>query len=66
MEARDRLEEVARKGAPAQATKARELLARIAGDPTDSSAIAETDALVDAYLHDPYLTKIEPNDEDHG
>jgi len=66
MEARDRLEEVVKRGAPAQAAKARELLDRMAGDPTDSSAITETDALVDAYLHDPYLTKIEPIAEDHG
>jgi hypothetical protein len=66
MDARDQLTEIIEKGAPAQAAKARELLDRIAGDPTDSSAIAEIDALVDAYLHDPYLTKIELRTEDHG
>jgi hypothetical protein len=66
MDSRDRLEEVAARGAPAQSAKARELLSRLATDPQDLSAPAETDALFDAYLHDPYLTKIEPSDRDRG
>jgi len=66
MDSRDRLEEVAARGAPAQSAKARELLSRITTDPQDASVSAETDALFDAYLHDPYLTKIEPSEEDRG
>jgi hypothetical protein len=66
MDARDQLTEIIEKGAPAQAAKGRELLDRIATTPDDASIHAETDALFDAYLHDPYLTKIEPIAEDHG
>jgi hypothetical protein len=66
MDSRDRLEEVAARGAHAQSAKARELLSRLATDPQDTSVPAEADALFDAYLHDPYLTKIEPSDKDRG
>lgn len=59
MELRDRLNEVEAKGAPAQATRAAELLAQLTRHPDDQSALDEADALIDAYLHDPYLTKNE-------
>ena len=66
MDARDQLTEIIEKGAPAQAAKARELLDRMATAPDDASIHAQTDALFDAYLHDPYLTKVESSAEDHG
>lgn len=57
MELRDRLAEVESQGAPAQSSRATELLSRIAADPNDQSAQLEASVLIDAYLHDPYLTK---------
>lgn len=63
MDALSRLEEITVRGAPAQAAKARELLSRLTENPKDPAIPAESDALFEAYLHDPYLTKIEPEDE---
>jgi hypothetical protein len=51
------LQEVCDKGAPAQAKRARELLALLQSDPRDEPSVFEADALIEAYLHDPYLTK---------
>lgn len=45
------------KGARAQAQRAVELLELLEVDGENPVAIAEADALLDAYLHDPYLTK---------
>lgn len=55
------LAEIQRVGARAQALRASELLQTLtrAEDDEDSveEAVAEADALIEAYLHDPYLTK---------
>ncbi|MGA1146220.1 MAG: hypothetical protein ACO3YU_04405 [Candidatus Nanopelagicales bacterium] len=51
------LREVQEKGARAQAERANELLAVLQVDALDPAATAEADALIEAYLHDPYLTK---------
>jgi hypothetical protein len=51
------LREVQDKGARAQAQRAVELLELLEVDGENPVAIAEADALLDAYLHDPYLTK---------
>ena len=51
------LREVADKGAPAQAQRARELIAALQLNGNDPKASAQADALFEAYLHDPYLTK---------
>ena len=53
------LREVQRNGAVAQAKYAEELLARIAANPSDARLDEEAHALYDAYLNDPYLTKIQ-------
>ena len=51
------LREVQEKGAQAQAARANELLAVLQVDALDPAATTEADALIEAYLHDPYLTK---------
>jgi hypothetical protein len=51
------LQEIVDRGQPAHAAEASALLARLAADPVDAAALADADALVDAYLHDPYLTR---------
>ena len=53
----DRLREVQEKGALAQAQRASELLAVLKFGGEDPALTAEADALIEAYLHDPYLTK---------
>ena len=58
MELRDRLAEVADCGAPAQAAHARSLLTRLV-DNDDATTEQEARELIDAYLHDPYLTRYE-------
>ena len=55
------LHEVRDKGAPAQAARARELLQALDEDADDPQAPADADALIEAYLHDPYLTKNDGN-----
>jgi phage gp36-like protein len=51
------LQELVDHGQPAHAAAAARLLARLAADPDDAEALADAAALVDAYLHDPYLTR---------
>ena len=64
MDPRDALDEVIARGAPAQAARARELLALLeAGDAGPTAVHVEEIALLhDAHLHDPYLTRVEPGD----
>jgi len=53
-----KLEQIIADGGADQARLARELLARLSVAPAESPALhAEIDALYDAYLHDPYLTR---------
>lgn len=66
MDTRARLLEVASRGAPAQARKAEDLLTRLESDPGNTASIDEAQALFEAYLHDPYLVKIEPTRGDKG
>lgn len=56
----DRLREVQDKGATAQAQRARGLIAALERNAADPQSEAEADALIEAYLHDPYLTKDVP------
>lgn len=58
MELRDRLTEVAERGAPAQAERAHALLMQLT-DRDKATAEQEARELIDAYLHDPYLTRYE-------
>ena len=60
-----RLEEVASRGALAQAAHARKLLVQLADAGTNlpSSLVREIETLFDAYLNDPYLTR---NDTTRG
>lgn len=51
------LSEVVQRGGPAQADEARRLLAALAEHPDDPAVAEAADALVDAYLNDPYLTR---------
>ena len=55
-----RLREVQHKGAPAQAERAQELIAVLGIDGEDETALSDADALIEAYLHDPYLEKDVP------
>jgi len=51
------LRDVVAHGAPAQVAQARRLLELLEADPHDPGAAADRDALVNAYLHDPHLTR---------
>ena len=44
-------------GAPAQAARAREVAAALARDPDSQELRRTVDALIEAYLNDPYLTR---------
>ena len=55
-----RLREVHDKGAPAQSERAQELIAVLEIDGDDQAAVSDADALIEAYLHDPYLEKDAP------
>ena len=57
------LAEIGRAGATAQALRAGELLRTLTRANEDGvhEAILEADALIEAYLHDPYLTKNDGN-----
>ena len=55
-----RLREVQDKGAPAQAEQAQVLIAVLQADAGDQAAVSDADALIEAYLHDPYLVKDVP------
>jgi hypothetical protein len=59
VELRDRLDDVAANGAPAQAKHARELLNRFHDNTADADTEQQARELIDAYLHDPYLTRYE-------
>lgn len=48
---------VAERGQPAYAAEAARLRAAVVADPHDLVARAAAEALVDAVLHDPYLTR---------
>ena len=52
-----RLEEVKAKGATAQSQMAAQLIFRLESGDHDRDALVEADALIEAYLHDPYLTR---------
>ena len=55
------LREVRDKGAPAQARRAGELIALLESNAEDYSSTTEADELIEAYMHDPYLTRnVEP------
>jgi uncharacterized protein YozE (UPF0346 family) len=51
------LREIQEKGAPAQSQRAIELLTVLEADADHQESVTEADALFEAYLHDPYLTK---------
>ena len=51
------LHRVADHGGPAQSAQARRLLAELADDPDSAELQTAARALVEAYLHDPYLTR---------
>lgn len=55
--------EVQSRGAPAQASRAQDLISALRADPTSASTIEEALSLIEAYLHDPYLVKIEPTEQ---
>lgn len=55
-----RLEEVKAKGATAQSQMAAQLIFRLESGDHDRDALVEADALIEAYLHDPYLTRTVP------
>jgi hypothetical protein len=52
-----RLEDVVAHGAPAQAAQAHQLLLRYSSAGASPELDADADALVDAYLNDPHLTR---------
>lgn len=51
------LHEVAESGSPAQISEARTLIGALASSPDDPSCRQTARLLVNAYLHDPYLTR---------
>ncbi len=51
------LREVAQSGSPAQISQARALLGALASSPDDPHCQETARLLVDAYLHDPHLTR---------
>lgn len=51
------LRHIVEHGAPAQAARAREMLAELARAPDSAELLRSARALVDAFLHDPYLTR---------
>ena len=51
------LEQIADRGAPAYAVRARELLDRAANESKSPQLHEAIEALIDAYLHDPYLVR---------
>lgn len=53
----DRLDAVARRGALAQRSEARRLIAVLSKDPADAEALMASQQLIDAYLNDPYLER---------
>ena len=57
MDLRGQLAQVVNSAAPAQSERARQFLDALDGAPWDDSTEAAARELIDAYLHDPYLTK---------
>ena len=57
MDLRGQLAQVVNSAAPAQSERARQFLDALDGGPWDDSTEAAARELIDAYLHDPYLTK---------
>jgi len=51
------LQEVARQGAPAQRALAQHLLTQLSDGPAQTQVAATVDQLINAYLHDPDLTR---------
>lgn len=51
------LAHVAEHGAPAHAAAARDLIERLRVEPQSPQLDAAARALIDAFLHDPYLTR---------
>ncbi len=54
---REQLRRVVTSAAPAQSERAQQFLDALDGGPWDDSTEAAARELIDAYLHDPYLTK---------
>ena len=57
MDLRGQLAQVVSSAAPAQSERAQQFLNALDGGPWDDSTEAAARVLIDAYLHDPYLTK---------
>ncbi len=57
MDLREQLGRVVSSAAPAQSERAQQFLEALDGGPWDDSTEAAARELIDAYLHDPYLTK---------
>ena len=57
MDLRQQLGQVADSAAPAQSERAQQFLDALDSGPWDDSIEAAARQLIDAYLHDPYLTK---------
>ena len=57
MDLREQLRQVVSSAAPAQSERAQQFLEALDGGPWDDSTEAAARELIDAYLHDPYLTK---------
>ena len=51
------LQHIVKRGAPAQAAHARALLEAQASAPESEELRRSAEALIEAYLHDPYLTR---------
>ena len=57
MDLRGQLAQVVGSAAPAQSKRAQQLLDALDSGPWDDATEAAARELIDAYLHDPYLTK---------
>jgi hypothetical protein len=51
------LQHIIEHGAPAQAARAREVASALVRDPDSQELRRTADALIESYLHDPYLTR---------
>ena len=57
MDLRGQLAQVVASAAPAQSEQAQQILDALDSGPWDDATEAAARELIDAYLHDPYLTK---------
>ena len=57
MDLRGQLRQVVTSAAPAQSERAQQILDALDSGPWDDATEAAARELIDAYLHDPYLTK---------